>query len=187
MNLHLVSSLVLVLIVIVYLLVYSQNLYQEGFSNDDGDFPSPSYCGDCNRRGKKGMNACLSCNNCGWCVDPNGYGSCVLGDYNGPYFADCSQYMYNGGISAFSGPPGGGGPGPGVGGGPGMGPNAPYGPAVAPWYQMLFVPWYGGFGTGSINASAPYMGNSFYNNQTPLKSERRWRPTGELRKMDETD
>jgi len=176
MVLHLVSSLILVVIVIVYLIVYSQKLYQERFDEeDDQGIPAPSYCGDCNSRGRKGMNACLSCNNCGWCVDPNGYGSCVLGDYTGPYFADCAQYMFNGGISAFQGPRG-------PVGSRGA-PNAPVGPANVPWYQMLFVPWYGGYGTGSINAAAPYIGNSFYNNNTPLHNARRWRPTGVVRNM----
>ena len=173
---HLVSSLVLILIVIMYLLVYSQNMYQEDFQNDDGySSGKPDYCSDCNRRGKKGVNACLSCNNCGWCVDPNGYGSCVLGDYNGPFFADCAQYMYNGGVTAMGG-------GPGM-VGPGVGQTAPFGPSNIPWYQMLFVPWYGGFGQGSINPSPPYMGNTFYNNYSALRNPRRWRPTGELRNM----
>ena len=57
------------------------------------------YCRDCDRRGDRGINSCLGCNNCGWCVDPNGYGSCVQGDQNGPYFADCAQYYYNGGMT----------------------------------------------------------------------------------------
>ena len=118
------------------------------------------------------MNACLSCNNCGWCVDPNGYGSCVLGDYSGPYFADCSQYYYNGGVTVNNG---------GV-----VKPIAPYGPPNPPWYQTLFVPWYGGFGIGSINPSPSIWGNEFYNAMTPLRSARRYRPTGVSRTMKKT-
>lgn len=51
------------------------------------------------------MNQCLSCNNCGWCIDPNGYGSCVLGNSDGPLFAECAQYMYNGGIPVSTATP----------------------------------------------------------------------------------
>ena len=184
MELHLVSSLILTLIVIVYLRVYSQNIYQENFEEEDDAQPGkPDYCQDCNRRGRKGVGACLSCNNCGWCVDPNGYGSCVLGDYNGPYFADCAQYMYNGGITAAGGA---GGVPYGPGGGQYLGPGSgasPFGPAKQSWYQMLFVPWYGGTGPGAINPSPDYIGNSFYNNYSPLKNPRRWRPTGMYRTM----
>jgi hypothetical protein len=85
--------------------------------------------------------------------------------------------MYNGGVTAMAGGPGAGGPGY------GFGQTAPFGPANIPWYQMLFVPWYGGFGQGSLNPSAPYMGNTFYNNYSALRNPRRWRPTGELRNM----
>jgi len=171
---YLIYSFILIVVVITYLIVYSQPLFQEGFAGY-----SPKYCGDCNTIGqKKGINGCMACNNCGWCVDPNGFGSCVLGDFNGPYFADCAQYFYNGG-TAFSGPP--------------VYPTQqgnvkapvvpPYGPATVPWYQMLLVPWYGGFGQGSINPSPSYWGNTFYNNYTPLKSARRYRPTGDYRMM----
>ena len=81
--------------------------------------------------GKKGMNQCLSCNNCGWCIDPNGYGSCVLGNSDGPLFAECAQYMYNGGIPIATNP--------------------------------------------------PYIGNSFYNSNSPNDSARRWRAIGNIR------
>jgi len=159
---YIISAFVLIIILVAYLLVYSQPINQEGFYGEDGGY-GPQYCGDCNRRGEKGMNACLSCNNCGWCVDPNGYGSCVLGDYTGPYFADCAQYYYNGGMAVANGPP-----------------VAPYGPAVMPWYQK-FIPWYGGFGDGNINPQSSYMGNNFYNVNSPLKNTRRWAPTGDIR------
>jgi len=93
---YIVSSLIIVVILIVYFILLSKGIMpiQEGFSSrftEDG-------CRDCNRIGKKGIDQCLSCVNCGWCIDPNGYGSCVLGNSNGPLFAECAQYMYNGGI-----------------------------------------------------------------------------------------
>lgn len=146
---YIISAFVLVILLIAYLLVYSQPLCQEGFY---GGNIGPLYCGDCNRVGKKGMNSCLSCNNCGWCVDPNGYGSCVLGDNTGSYFADCAQYFYNGGIAVAEGPP-----------------FAVNGPSIM---YRKFVP--GGLGS-------THMGNNFYTRDTPLKSARRWAPTGNIR------
>lgn len=119
---HLVCALTISTLFIIYILVYSQPIYQEGFY---GNFPGPKYCGDCNQIWD--VNKCMSCNNCGWCVDPNGRGTCVLGDQNGPFFADCVKYMYNGGRLAA--------PPPMV---------APYGPPIIPWYQRI-VPWFGGY------------------------------------------
>ena len=159
MKLYLVSAIIL--LVIVYFIMLSYHTNQENFT---GMNFSPKYCKDCNTLSHKGMNACLSCNNCGWCIDPNGYGTCVLGDNNGPFFADCSQYYFNGGLSVSPGGPGGQG-----------------GPGMPSWYQMMFMPWYGGYGTGSMDPAPSYMGNTFYNNNSPLRSARRWRPTGDVR------
>jgi len=94
---YIVSSLIIVILLIVYFILLSKGVaqIQEGFFSERF---SEGGCRDCNRIGKKGMNQCLSCNNCGWCIDPNGYGSCVLGNSDGPLFAECAQYMYNGGI-----------------------------------------------------------------------------------------
>lgn len=108
------SITIMLLLVIYFIFLYSKNDQEDFFGGSYG----PSYC-DCNVRGQMGMNACLSCNNCGWCIDPNGNGSCVLGDQRGAYFADCVQYSYNGGIAA-----------------------SPY-PTMMPWYQKFFVPWGG--------------------------------------------
>jgi hypothetical protein len=94
---YIVSSLIIIIILVVYLILLSKNIntIKEGFFSERF---SEGGCRDCNRIGKKGMHECLSCNNCGWCIDPNGYGSCVLGNSTGPLFAECAQYMYNGGI-----------------------------------------------------------------------------------------
>jgi len=103
----LVYSLVVITLTIVYLIMCSFSKNEEGFYGGYGGGPDddyeggPAYCQDCNRRGQLGMNACMSCNNCGWCIDPNGNGSCVLGDNRGPYFADCVQYYFNGGVAAL--------------------------------------------------------------------------------------
>ena len=88
---HLVCALTISTLFIIYILVYSQPIYQEGFY---GNFPGPKYCGDCNQIWD--INKCMSCNNCGWCVDPNGNGSCGYGSINGPLFKDCRSWFYNG-------------------------------------------------------------------------------------------
>ncbi len=83
---------------VVYFILLSKGVIpiQEGFLSERF---AEGACKDCNRTGKKkGIEECMSCNNCGWCIDPNGYGSCVLGNSEGPLFAECAQYMYNGGI-----------------------------------------------------------------------------------------
>ena len=54
------------------------------------------YCRNCGLNGWRGQTDCYECNNCGWCIDPNGYGSCVTGNANGSLFADCRSYFYKG-------------------------------------------------------------------------------------------
>lgn len=127
---YIVSSLIIVVLLVVYFILLSNGVAQihEGFFSEKF---SEGGCRDCNRIGKKGMNQCLSCTNCGWCIDPNGYGSCVLGNSEGPLFAECAQYMYNGGIP---------------------------------------------MGNGN-----PYIGNTFYNDNQPYESARRWRAIGNVR------
>ena len=119
MNTKIINVVLTVFLTIMYLLVYSQNLYNEGFES----FYNPNYCKDCNRSGWRGEQECMQCGNCGWCIDPNGNGSCVQGDARGPYFADCVQYYYNGGYGTI---------------------NPPFGPMQIPWYQKFVIPWYGG-------------------------------------------
>jgi hypothetical protein len=94
---YIVSALIIVIMLIVYFILLSKGVIsiKEDFFSERF---SEGACKDCNRIGKKGMDQCMSCNNCGWCIDPNGYGSCVLGNSEGPLFAECAQYMYNGGI-----------------------------------------------------------------------------------------
>lgn len=127
---YIVSSLIIVVLLLVYFILLSKGVaqIQEGFFSERF---SEGGCRDCNRIGKKGMNQCLSCNNCGWCIDPNGYGSCVLGNSDGPLFAECAQYMYNGGIPVAIG--------------------------------------------------NPYIGNTFFNDNQPYESARRWRAIGNIR------
>lgn len=172
MALHLVASLVLVLIVIVYLIINSRNDI-EGFTGGPNGL---QYCEDCNRRGKKGLGACLSCTNCGWCVDPNGYGSCVLGDYTGPYFADCAQFMFGGGVVGISGSKQ-----PKIVTGRDGSEERESGSETNPFTVAL--PWTGNSSAGYINPSPFLFGNNFYGASAPLRSARRWRPTGSFRNM----
>lgn len=53
----------------------------------------PRYCTHC---GGKGRFSCNNCENCGYCITPDGYGECVSGDANGPYFReDCIAYEHS--------------------------------------------------------------------------------------------
>lgn len=54
------------------------------------------YCPNCSKNNWMGESECYNCQNCGWCVDPNGYGQCTQGDYKGPYFKDCRTWIYKG-------------------------------------------------------------------------------------------
>lgn len=159
MKLHVVASMIIISLLIIYLLIFSSKNIMEGF----GELKAFNVCGDCNTVGKKGVSECLSCTNCGWCTDPNGYGSCVMGDYTGPYFADCSQFMFGGGV-AISGPGSGqGGTGPAI----GSASNAtPFNVSLAGALQNV--------------APSPF-GNTFYKTDAPLRSARRWRPPGNYR------
>lgn len=149
MRLYVGGSVVVFVLLLLYLMVYSQPKYEEGFDDYDGYYPR--YCRDCNSMGWRGEGSCMSCQNCGWCVDGNGYGSCVQGDANGPYFADCVQYYYGGGIGNF----------------------APVGPRSSPWYQRYFIPWYGGYGIGGGGRDV-YRG-MFRRRWTPVGNRRFYR------------
>ena len=94
---YIVSSLIIVVLLVVYFILLSKGVVQiqEGFFSERF---SEGACRDCNRIGKKGMNQCLSCNNCGWCIDPNGYGSCVLGNSNGPLFESARRWRAIGNV-----------------------------------------------------------------------------------------
>lgn len=185
MTYHLVSSLVIVLLVIIYLIIFSGRVV-EGFN----DFiTSPRYCGDCNTVGKKGIANCLSCSNCGWCVDPNGYGSCVLGDYTGPYFADCSQYTFGGNViypipnGNANGNANGNGNGNANGNANGNGNGNANGNGNSNGNKgaMTGLPFTVSTAGALQDISASPWGTSTYESRAPLRSGRRWRPTGLIR------
>jgi hypothetical protein len=50
--------------------------------------------GPCPNCGHRDPMRCSECVDCGWCVTPNGYGECVPGNEDGPYFRrDCVQWI----------------------------------------------------------------------------------------------
>ena len=87
-----VKTVLIVLVIIVamrWFLTYNDTELEEDFIT----YIYPKYCNNC---GELGKYACNNCKNCGYCYTPNGYGECVPGDANGPYFReDCLLYNYN--------------------------------------------------------------------------------------------
>ena len=81
----------LMIIFVVALLLVMQNKNKKLINETYG-----VYCPDCNRNEWMGENDCYNCNNCGWCIDPNGNGSCGIGSAGGPLFKDCRSWFYNG-------------------------------------------------------------------------------------------
>jgi len=65
----------------------------EAFSSNYSYYPNTRFCTNCDNRS---YSTCANCTNCGYCYTSNGYGECVPGDENGPYFrTDCLNYEYN--------------------------------------------------------------------------------------------
>lgn len=74
-------------IIIGYIIYYFMNSNKEGFNDQTGQF-----CQTC--RGKT-LNQCLSCFNCGFCVDRWGNSGCIGGDHKGPYnFERCYKWYH---------------------------------------------------------------------------------------------
>jgi hypothetical protein len=79
-----------IIIIIILLLLY---LYFSYFFKINENFLN--YC-DCNNFSYS-PNQCLSCANCGLCINSNGQTRCVQGDVNGPLFEkDCIKYIPGG-------------------------------------------------------------------------------------------
>ncbi|MBA43174.1 MAG: hypothetical protein CMF62_04085 [Magnetococcales bacterium] len=75
---------VIVLLIVSYVIL-NNNESIEGFSG-------VRYCGECGYRSRR---KCGSCLDCGFCITSEGYGECVSGDENGPYFrSDCAIWEY---------------------------------------------------------------------------------------------
>lgn len=88
------NIIVIVLItVVVFLLIPSTKRNkgnEEHFQTYYGYYKQ--YCPTC---GWRSRNSCSKCTNCGYCITASGYGECVPGDNNGPYFrSDCMYWEY---------------------------------------------------------------------------------------------
>ena len=87
MNSYLVTLIIVCVCAFIFILMYMYHKQPtlEGF------IPGP--CPNCGQRNKL---QCFDCSSCGWCLTPNGYGECVPGNSNGPYFRqDCLAWEYN--------------------------------------------------------------------------------------------
>ena len=73
----------LIIVLIIIYLIYNSNV--EYFNISDMNI-----CNDCSYKSKL---ECLSCDNCGYCIDEYDNERCVSGDNNGPYFDKC--YSWN--------------------------------------------------------------------------------------------
>ena len=82
--------LIVVLIIILSLIIYNI-LMKKNFNENYGLF-----CKNCNRNDWMGQSDCASCVNCGWCISPDGHGSCGIGDSTGPLFKDCQSWYHQG-------------------------------------------------------------------------------------------
>lgn len=69
--------------ILILWVIYNKNI-TEGFM---------SPCPNCGKRNKM---QCFQCSDCGWCVTSGGWGECVPGNENGPYFrSDCAAWQYH--------------------------------------------------------------------------------------------
>lgn len=76
------AGIILLLLLVLLIMWFSSPNIKENFSDYYGQ-----YCNDCSN---KTPNQCMTCANCGFCVDRYGNSKCVPGDYKGPYnYEDC--------------------------------------------------------------------------------------------------
>jgi hypothetical protein len=83
-----IALCVIIVFVYIYKLYMNANIHAtEGYNDQVGQF-----CRDCSG---KTFNQCLSCFNCGWCVDKYGNSGCIGGDQNGPYnYESCAKWYH---------------------------------------------------------------------------------------------
>lgn len=89
MNKLVILTIVILIILIVIVIIYK--LLNKRFNEKYG-----YYCKNCNRNDWMGESDCASCLNCGWCINPDGHGSCGVGTFQGPLFKDCRSWYYQG-------------------------------------------------------------------------------------------
>lgn len=86
--------LIMLFITIFVIVVLSMPLSCSPGLNTEGFYGGyyRKYCPSCGWRSRR---SCANCINCGYCVTPSGYGECIPGDHNGPYFRDdCLHWSY---------------------------------------------------------------------------------------------
>lgn len=87
-NAELIIFVFIITIMLLFIYFFHIDEYENfWFSN------KTRYCRECSYKNRL---SCSNCVNCGYCITPNGYGECVSGDENGPYFrSDCISYSYD--------------------------------------------------------------------------------------------
>ena len=82
-----IAIILLVLVLALILLSANKQTMMEGFNEQTGRF-----CPTCRH---KTPNQCMSCFNCGFCVDKFGNSKCIGGDIYGPYnYEKCAYWHY---------------------------------------------------------------------------------------------
>ena len=81
---------IICIIVIIVSIIVNRYLLTKNFNEKFG-----YYCKNCNRNNWMGESDCAMCSNCGWCINPDGYGSCGIGDQQ-VQFKDCQSWYYQG-------------------------------------------------------------------------------------------
>ena|SRR5437868_1371759 len=83
--------LILLFILLFCVIIFSfptKCMMKEGFQEG---FYIRNYCPSCAYLGRE---RCNNCTNCGYCIS-NGFGECVPGNSNGPFYrTDCDFYSY---------------------------------------------------------------------------------------------
>ena len=81
----------LIVLIIIIIIISSKKILEKKFNENYGYI-----CKNCNRNDWMGESDCASCMNCGWCINPDGNGSCGVGTFKGPLFKDCRSWYYRG-------------------------------------------------------------------------------------------
>lgn len=87
----------MILFVILLIAIVSLSMPTKCVKNKEGFYTFGSYpqqyCSSC---GYLGRGECNNCVNCGYSINASGYGQCIPGDSNGPYFSlDTMIWEYN--------------------------------------------------------------------------------------------
>ena len=91
------TYIIILLVAIIIIFIFTKKYKTEHYNDQTGKF-----CLQCKH---KNINECLRCFNCGWCVDENGNGACIPGDYKGPAnYEKCKRWYSEFGCSKTTNP-----------------------------------------------------------------------------------